>query len=134
MLATAQILSHYAPFDARISNFAISQRGRAPGLDHLGFQVDSGEELIGLRKQLETADTALVEEVQTTCCYARAGKYWVTDPTGIAWESYHTLSDAPMYGEERKTAKDACCVPVSIAPHSAAERVSAAPATKSCCG
>ena len=34
--------------DPRV-NFAISTRGRKPGLDHLGFQVDSAEELATMK-------------------------------------------------------------------------------------
>ena len=117
--------------DPRI-NFAISQRGRAPGVDHLGFQVDSEEELSGLRKQLEAADAALIEEAQMTCCYSRADKYWITDPTGIAWEAYHTLGDAPMYGEERKTAKSACCGPASAAPSVTIEQAKPQTTAESC--
>ena len=37
--------------DPRI-NFAISNTGRAPGIDHLGLQVDSGEELAALGQRL----------------------------------------------------------------------------------
>ena len=118
--------------DPRI-NFAISQRGRAPGVDHLGFQVDSGEELTSLRKQLEAADAALIDEAQTTCCYAHADKYWVTDPTGIAWESYHTLGDAPMYGEERKSVQGACCAPRKIADRPTLKRAGVV-SEKACCG
>ncbi len=27
------------------------------------------------------------------CCHANAGKFWVVDPTGIAWEIYHLNYD-----------------------------------------
>lgn len=120
--------------DPRI-NFAISKRGRATGVDHLGFQVDSAEELKGLQAQLTAADADLVEQTGTTCCYAKADKYWITDPTGIAWESYHTLADAPIYGEEREPArKSACCVPEAAAPADRAPAMPTMPTTKSCCG
>ncbi|MGO9946362.1 MAG: hypothetical protein ACLPWG_05895 [Steroidobacteraceae bacterium] len=58
------------------------------------------EELRGMRAQLEAADARLVEESQQPCCYARSDKYWVTDPTGIAWETFHTLGSIPVYGED----------------------------------
>ena len=44
--------------DPRI-NFAISQRGFPVGVNHLGFQVDSAEELAAMRAQLTRADQAL---------------------------------------------------------------------------
>ena len=81
-------------------NFAISKRGQPVGVNHLGFQVDSSEELGALHAQLEAADARLIQENDQPCCYARSDKYWVTDPTGIAWESFHTLASIPVYGED----------------------------------
>src|SRR5271154_2550932 len=85
--------------DPRI-NFAISTRRQPIGVNHLGFQVDSDEELRGMRAQLEAADARMIEESKQPCCYAKSDKYWVTDPTGIAWETFHTLSRIPVYGED----------------------------------
>ena len=84
--------------DPRV-NFAISARGGKAGVNHLGFQLDSDEELRAMRQQVEAADAAsLVEQSGTTCCYAKSDKYWVTDPTGIPWETYHTLDSVPVFG------------------------------------
>ena len=99
--------------DPRI-NFAISQRGLPPGIDHLGVQVESGEELAVLRKQVRSADIAAVDQSNAACCYARSDKYWTTDPQGIAWETFHTLDSIPVYGERQPnilTAKETCCAP-----------------------
>jgi len=85
--------------DPRI-NFAISTHHQPIGVNHLGFQVDSGEELRAMHAQLEAADNHLVQENAQPCCYARSDKYWVTDPTGIAWETFHTLGNIPVYGED----------------------------------
>jgi catechol 2,3-dioxygenase-like lactoylglutathione lyase family enzyme len=103
-------------------NFAISTRRQAVGLNHLGFQVDSDEELHAMRTQLQAADAQMIEEREQPCCYAQSDKYWVTDPTGIAWETFHTLGSIPVYGEDTavfnhgaSTAPVApavgCCVP-----------------------
>jgi catechol 2,3-dioxygenase-like lactoylglutathione lyase family enzyme len=81
-------------------NFAISTHRQPVGINHLGFQVDSDEELRGMRAQLHAADTLMVEENEQSCCYAKSNKYWVTDPSGIAWETFHTLSGIPVYGED----------------------------------
>jgi catechol 2,3-dioxygenase-like lactoylglutathione lyase family enzyme len=81
-------------------NFAISTHRQPVGINHLGFQVDSGEELRALQSQLSAADARLVQEGDQACCYARSDKYWVTDPTGIAWETFHTLARIPVYGED----------------------------------
>jgi len=103
--------------DPRI-NFAISTRDRKPGVNHLGLQVDSEEDLKGLEAQLKQADAAMLTECGTTCCYANSDKYWVTDPQGVAWETFHTLGNAPVYGESplvTATTKAECCVPPTAA-------------------
>jgi len=132
--APAVVKHDYAKWmldDPRI-NFAVSSRGRAAGLDHIGIQVDSDAELRALRGQLEAADSALVEQSETTCCYAKGDKYWVTDPTGIAWETYHTLSDAPMYGEDLDRSSDgACC---ALAASGEQGSPSASRPDEPCCG
>src|SRR5881392_443548 len=107
--------------DPRV-NFAISQRGTKAGVDHLGFQVDSDEELSALRQQIAAAEIAARDQPDAICCYARSDKYWITDPQGIAWETYRTLGEAEIYGAETKKAEEggACCAPkpqtVSITP------------------
>jgi len=59
-------------------NFAISSRGGKAGIDHLGFQADTAQELAELKARAESADAALLDEGATTCCYARSEKHWVT--------------------------------------------------------
>lgn len=101
--------------DPRI-NFAISQRGHAPGVNHLGFQVDSEAELTALREQVAAADIAALDEENATCCYAKSDKYWVQDPQGIAWETFRTLGSISVFGEDAvpvKTTDSACCVPLA---------------------
>ena len=85
--------------DPRI-NFAISQRGEQIGVNHLGLQVDSNEELEALRTQAGSAELAAVAEKGGTCCYARSDKYWYTDPQGVAWETYHTLNQVEFFGSD----------------------------------
>lgn len=106
-------------------NFAISTQRQPLGVNHLGFQVDSDEELRGMRARLEAADAGLLEENEQACCYARSDKYWITDPTGVAWETFHTLGRIPVYGEDRATRANGlsavpaealatgCCVPAT---------------------
>jgi len=85
--------------DPRI-NFAISTHRQPIGVNHLGFQVDSGEELRAMHAQLQAADAQVIQESEQPCCYAKSDKYWITDPTGIAWETFHTLGSIPVYGED----------------------------------
>ena len=107
--------------DPRI-NFAISRRGRAPGVNHLGFQVESDDELKDLRERVSKAGIAALDQAGASCCYARSDKYWIEDPQGIAWETFHTLGSVPIYGEEatRSGEKSACCVPTARTESSAA--------------
>jgi catechol 2,3-dioxygenase-like lactoylglutathione lyase family enzyme len=99
--------------DPRI-NFAISRRGRAAGIDHLGFQVESDEELKELHAHLVKADIAALDQTGGSCCYAKSDKYWIEDPQGVAWETFHTLGSVPIYGEESAHAKEgACCIPLA---------------------
>lgn len=99
--------------DPRI-NFAISQRGREAGVNHLGFQVDSEQELGALRANVAAADIAAMDEAGAACCYAKSDKYWIEDPQGIAWETFHTLGNIPVYGENAQRADaSACCIPLA---------------------
>jgi catechol 2,3-dioxygenase-like lactoylglutathione lyase family enzyme len=116
-------------------NFAISRRASATGVDHLGLQVDSGEELGALEAQLRRADASMLTETNTTCCYARSDKHWVVDPQGVAWETFHTLGSAPVYGETPeppKAAAGACCGPAEAV--ASLPKVAKKPAAASCCG
>jgi len=107
--------------DPRV-NFAISARGITPGLDHLGIQVESADELGEIRDRLDAAGETLLSQEATTCCYARSDKHWVTDPQGLAWETFHTLGSSPTYGTGREALKDSetCCAP-PVAPSAAAQ-------------
>ena len=102
--------------DPRV-NFAISQRGGAAGINHLGFQVDDSAELQEIHARLQRADAGVSEEKNVSCCYARSDKYWVTDPAGVAWESFHSLGTVPFYnGETKEAQKGGCCTPAADAP------------------
>ena len=98
-------------------NFAISTRGSQPGIDHLGIQADNADDLATLKARAQAADMALLEEGETTCCYARSEKHWLTDPQGIAWEHFHTLGNIPVFNERETPATAAaptaaaCCSP-----------------------
>jgi catechol 2,3-dioxygenase-like lactoylglutathione lyase family enzyme len=119
--------------DPRV-NFAISTNRQPPGVNHLGFQVDTDEELRGMRAQLRAADARMLEESQQPCCYAKSDKYWVTDPTGIAWETFHTLGTIPVYGEDTAVfGHGASILPVEyVAAHCCVPAQEAQPAADCC--
>ena len=121
-------------------NFAISTVGRSKGVDHLGFQVESDDELADLRRRANAADRTLFDEGDTVCCYAKSEKHWITDPQGLAWEHFRTMDASKIFGQRRDQvsqqvqgmatkvaerlglSKNACCAPVPV------------PASASCCG
>jgi catechol 2,3-dioxygenase-like lactoylglutathione lyase family enzyme len=119
--------------DPRV-NFAISKRGAKTGLNHLGLQVESDDELAGVREQFKQADApSVTDEKSIQCCYARGNKHWVRDPQGIPWEAFHTLDSIPLFGGAQEpapaaacgTGASACCTP-------AVEQHNTATPTKCC--
>lgn len=87
--------------DPRV-NLAISQRDIQAGLDHVGIQVDSDEELRGLASRLKAAGETTRDQETATCCYSKSNKSWVTDPSGLRWESFFTFGEATAYGEDKE--------------------------------
>ena len=115
------VKSDYAKWmldDPRV-NFAISTRGKQPGLDHLGIQVESKDELTEVYARLRNADGTVIEQGHTACCYAQSEKSWIDDPSGISWETFHTTGESTIYGdgsgerEARIAHEKSCCAPQS---------------------
>ena len=106
-------------------NFAISKQGtcgHTSGINHLGIQVDSESELKEIAQRLDEAEITSSKQEGSSCCYARSNKHWVLDPQGIAWESFHSLGDITIFGEDTKTDSEdessACCIPLNISQSS----------------
>jgi predicted enzyme related to lactoylglutathione lyase len=117
----AVVKSDYAKWmldDPRV-NFAISTRGKQPGLDHLGIQVESKDELHDVYARLHQAGGTVIEQGQTVCCYATGEKAWIGDPSGISWETFFTTGESTVYGDgtgentARVAHERACCEPQS---------------------
>lgn len=102
--------------DPRV-NFAISTRGKAAGLDHLGIQAEDDAELQDIAARLAQADLSVMPQKDAACCYARSDKVWTLDPQGIAWESFHTLDSIPVFGSDTASMpterKAVCCAPAA---------------------
>lgn len=115
-------------------NFAISAGHAGRGIEHLGIQSESPEELAEVYGRLQAAGQKLgspvLEEGATTCCYARSEKNWVGDPQGVVWEAFLTNGEATDYGSSPElatlasvnAADGSCCAPAL------------APAAVTCCG
>lgn len=87
--------------DPRV-NFAISRKDdNPPGLNHLGVQVETEEELGEVYDRLGRANIASQPKTCARCCYAESDKHWAIDPTGIVWEAYRTMGAIAVYGEDR---------------------------------
>jgi len=105
--------------DPRV-NFAISTRGRQPGLDHLGIQVENQAELQEVYARLRRAGGAIIEQGHTACCYAKSEKSWIDDTAGIAWETFHTTGENTAYGDgtgergARVAKQKSCCAPSQV--------------------
>ena len=88
--------------DPRV-NFAISNRSAKLGLDHLGIQAEDDQELQVIKQRLDATQKPIETQEQAACCYMRSDKYWITDPQGIAWESFHSLSEIPTFNDKKAT-------------------------------
>lgn len=101
--------------DPRV-NFAVSTRGGTAGLDHLGIQVETQDELQDVYGRLRQSDRPMLEEGATTCCYAQSEKSWTADPQGIPWETFLTTGESTVYGDcadlgPIRTSTAVCCTP-----------------------
>ncbi|WP_018407961.1 ArsI/CadI family heavy metal resistance metalloenzyme [Methylocystis rosea] len=104
--------------DPRV-NFAISARGGEAGVDHLGIEVETPEELKEVYQRLQQAERPVLEEGATICCYAKSEKAWTSDPQGLLWESFLTTGESTIYGDDAalagfrtsvvKEESSACC-------------------------
>lgn len=108
--------------DPRV-NFAISQRDGKPGVQHLGIQVENPAELAEVCERLQRAERPVIEEGETTCCYAKSEKSWIDDPQGVQWETFLTTGESTVYGTDAVIAQPvkeakaaACCAPTCCAP------------------
>lgn len=118
-------------------NFAISQRGTRPRIEHLGIQVETPEELREVYARLQQAAAPVIEEGATTCCYAKSEKSWIADPQGIAWETFLTSGDSAVYGESADLAAlghdSGCCTPQALRGECDPPQAGR-PAEAPCCG
>ena len=101
--------------DPRV-NFAITAGSSTTGLDHLGLQVESDEDLAAITERFDEAGRSVAKQQNATCCYAQGNKGWVSDPSGISWETFHTFGESTVYGddlrpESSKPGAESCCTP-----------------------
>lgn len=111
--------------DPRV-NFAITSGASNPAIDHLGFQVESDDDLATIAGRLSAAGQTVTKQENATCCYAQGNKGWVTDPSGVSWETFHTLGESTVYGNDvvpkpapaKMIQTESCCAPAPAAASS----------------
>lgn len=86
--------------DPRI-NFAISTSAVNRGVNHIGLQADTMEELASIRARLRNAEQLTFDQSDAHCCYANSSKTWVRDPDDVAWETFVTHGEITNYGDDR---------------------------------
>lgn len=129
----AKIRTGYAKFVLETPSLIISFVENADRVQsnfgHLGFQVETIEDLHEKLHVAKQSQLLTKEEIETNCCYARQDKFWVTDPDGVQWEVYYFHEDAEFNDPRVENLESTtCCFP------SDASSVVAIPSNKkSCC-
>jgi catechol 2,3-dioxygenase-like lactoylglutathione lyase family enzyme len=83
---------------------------------HLGFQVETIEDLNLRLWQARKDELVSKEETGTNCCYAKQDKFWVNDPDGVQWEVYYFHEDAEFNDPRVEgEAQAVCCLPKEAA-------------------
>ena len=99
--------------DPRI-NFSINLSDAHQGLNHIGLQVDTLDELEDIRARVRDTGEYAVEQKDAECCYAKSNKTWVRDPDRVVWEMFVTHGAIEEYGDDREVdtimgAANDCC-------------------------
>ena len=101
------------------ANFAIAEPplklvllenpGQGGTLNHLGIEVPDTDTVDAVQARLTGTGVALVDERDTTCCYARQDKFWVEGvPGGASWEVYTVLDDSQTFYSEDESGPGCC--------------------------
>ena len=82
----AKVRHDYAKFELQDPPVILSlNAGGEPGkLSHLGIRYGSTGEVASEMVRVKQAEVPLFQQEGTTCCYAKADKFWVRDGDGDA--------------------------------------------------
>ncbi|MEW9667974.1 ArsI/CadI family heavy metal resistance metalloenzyme [Ammoniphilus sp. 3BR4] len=110
-----KVKDNYAKFelDDPALHFSLNVRPfeKKGALNHLGFQVNTTEEVLALGERLRSAGLLTIDEMGTTCCYAVQDKVWVYDPDDNAWEIFYTKEDSEFESAGDPRDLSLCCAP-----------------------
>lgn len=110
----AKVKPGYAKFilenPSLIISFVENKERVQPHFGHLGFQVETTENLNLKLWEARKKNLVTNEENGTNCCYAKQDKFWVSDPDGTQWEVYYFHSDSEFNDPQSEmTGASACC-------------------------
>ena len=110
----AKVKPDYAKFELTDPPAIISLNlGGEPGtVSHLGIRYGDSETVVSELARTKAQGMAVREQPGTTCCYAKADKFWVRDVDGLEWEMYNLLEDAEVHSIV-ETPQDVCCSPAT---------------------
>jgi len=137
--------ANFAVAEPPLKLVLLENPGRGGTLNHLGVEVADAGAVDAEQARLAQEGLAAVDERDTTCCYARQDKFWVTGaPGGERWEIYTVLADSPTFwGQDSEQHWDAVQAELDGAPAASATRCCGGPHTASadepasssaCCG
>jgi catechol 2,3-dioxygenase-like lactoylglutathione lyase family enzyme len=114
--APVKVRPHYAKYvlesPSLIISFVENQERVQKNFGHLGFQVETVEELNIKLWEARKKKLVSKEEIGTTCCYAKQDKFWVSDPDGVQWEVYYFHEDAEFNDPHYELSEaSSCCLP-----------------------
>ena len=111
-----KVRTGYAKFDLDEPgvNLTLNERPvkEAGGLNHLGIQVGSTDDVLATKLRWKAAGLLTEDEMQTNCCYAIQDKVWATDPNGYRWEVFVVLKDQ-LPETVTNAQATACCAPLA---------------------
>jgi catechol 2,3-dioxygenase-like lactoylglutathione lyase family enzyme len=110
--------------DPRI-NFSISTSTRNRGVNHIGLQADTMDELETIQARLKDAEQETFDQADAQCCYANSSKTWVRDPDDVAWETFVTHGEITTYGDDQ--------VPENVLQEKKAANCCEADSAAACC-
>jgi catechol 2,3-dioxygenase-like lactoylglutathione lyase family enzyme len=101
--------ANFAVAEPPLKLVLLENPGQGGSLNHLGVEVADTDVVNAEQSRLAAAGLAAIDERDTTCCYARQDKFWVTGaPNGERWEIYTVLQDsATFWGEGGQESWDA---------------------------
>jgi len=126
----AKVKPDYAKFEITDPPVILSLNlGGEPGtVSHLGIRYPGTGEVATELVRTKAQGIAVREQPGTTCCYAKADKFWVQDTDGLGWEMYTLLADAEVH-TIAQTPDETCCAPAMTQQNSSQLQTAAA----SCC-